>query len=396
MKRILFVTSNNFSTNPRLLKEVKLALRHGYNITVLLFELSNWSAQFEKKICDNLESVEFIRLNSKSDNFLFWIYISILEKVLRTLPTNWLTPSLTSFAISKRSYIVKRALKKISKKFDLIVAHNPASFFPSVQFSIETKTKLGVDIEDYHPGETNNIQLMRLTEKLMKYTIDKTEYISFASPLFIEPVKALTDNIKINEVVVLNGFQASEFLNKSIKLNGKLKIVWYSQNISYDRGLEFVIAKLKKYSSEIELHLIGSLNSKFYKTYIFENNFINVHEPLEQSCLHKYLSNFDIGLAADIPVDINRNLAISNKIISYAQAGLYILASNTSGHRHFIKNYNFSAVNYSLYDNSFDEQIQFILSNIEEIRLLREVRIFKGKQFDWDLISLELLKKWVD
>jgi len=43
MKKILFLTSTNLASNPRLLKELRLAVTHGYDCTVMQFQLGNWS-----------------------------------------------------------------------------------------------------------------------------------------------------------------------------------------------------------------------------------------------------------------------------------------------------------------------------------------------------------------
>lgn len=40
---ILFLTSNNLATNPRLYKELKLAIQEGHQTSLIQYKLGNWS-----------------------------------------------------------------------------------------------------------------------------------------------------------------------------------------------------------------------------------------------------------------------------------------------------------------------------------------------------------------
>jgi hypothetical protein len=56
MKRVLFLTSNNLATNPRLLKELALGRQH-FECTLLSFKLANWSDSLDAAIRDTLHDV---------------------------------------------------------------------------------------------------------------------------------------------------------------------------------------------------------------------------------------------------------------------------------------------------------------------------------------------------
>ena len=57
-KHLLFVSTSNLATNPRLVKEIELALAKGYRVTAVVCRYANWSsdlheqlkARFEKQI----------------------------------------------------------------------------------------------------------------------------------------------------------------------------------------------------------------------------------------------------------------------------------------------------------------------------------------------------------
>ena len=47
--------------------------------------------------------------------------------------------------------------------------------------------------------------------------------------------------------------------------------------------------------------------------------------------LLSFISQFQIGLAIEENINDNKTLTISNKILQYLQAGLFVLASDTKG-----------------------------------------------------------------
>ncbi|MGZ3834694.1 MAG: hypothetical protein ACXVB0_14310 [Mucilaginibacter sp.] len=55
-----------------------------------------------------------------------------------------------------------------------------------------------------------------------------------------------------------------------------------------------------------------------------------IHEPLPPDEIIAFASQFDIGLAAEKSVPLNRDICLANKIFTYMQAGLVILASDTT------------------------------------------------------------------
>jgi 5-(carboxyamino)imidazole ribonucleotide synthase len=99
-------------------------------------------------------------------------------------------------------------------------------------------------------------------------------------------------------------------------------------------------------------------------------------------------------LALDIANDENRDLAITNKILAYLQAGLYILASDISAHQYIFDQHGNHGVYFS---NSKTENvllIQKIKSEIEIIRLNKINRYTCFKQYCWENESIILEKKW--
>ena len=142
--------------------------------------------------------------------------------------------------------------------------------------------------------------------------------------------------------IILNSFKQADFLPpKQDTSSEDIHCVWFSQNISSNRGLEQVFEAAKTHPN-ISFHLIGNPNKDYLNTFEMTRNLI-LHPIMPQKKLHGFLSRMDIGLALEPGKDANNNIALSNKMIAYAQAGLYILATSTEGQRKFLENLPYGA-----------------------------------------------------
>jgi hypothetical protein len=394
VKRFLFITSTNLASNPRLLKELRLATDNGFVCSLLQFRLGNWSDLVTEGLKSEFPRVSFIELSALRKPFLPWLLSSILERIFRKFPLNWLDGWILAGALDKRTWLIYKYLNKINQKFDWIIAHNPAAFYPAMIISKRYGAKLGIDVEDYHPGETNEKKMRNIALKLMQIVLPTAFYCSYASPLIMSEVKKNVFSLTKNQYVILNGFSQKEFLQPMNTEKTLLKLVWFSQNISDGRGLELIIPVVEKYSSLIELHLIGSLNSNFFEKNLKSRISIKIHKPMPQVLLHQFLSQFDAGLATDIPVNLNRDIALTNKIIAYSQAGLFIIAMHTKAHDLFLKESNLHYIQMRNANNSIEETLLLLVQMKQNGFINKSVQFSNGIKYSWENISKPLLEVW--
>ncbi len=62
--KILFLTTHNLATNPRLLKEVELALANGNAVELICFEFNNWSYHLNEELKTRLSNVKIHTINA--------------------------------------------------------------------------------------------------------------------------------------------------------------------------------------------------------------------------------------------------------------------------------------------------------------------------------------------
>ncbi len=396
MKSLLFLTTTNLSTNPRLLKEIYLACSKGHDCQLVAFKLGNWS---DKTETGHLEQIncQHDYLSASKKPLLPWLISTFIWKSCYLLNI-FLRRSLriNAFAHNKRTWQISRCLKSKTIKYDLIVAHNLGALYPARQYAKKHNIPFTFDIEDYHPGEKCSPAEKKRREFLMKKLLPKAAYISYASPLIGMHSLKLLDGKNIPENLLINNcFSKNEFQYQE-SCAEKIKFVWFSQNIAAGRGLELIVPVLSCFKNQIELYLIGNLYPDFYQDFLSNYpGFIKIEKPLGQKDLNLKLSEFDIGLAIELKsADFNRDICLTNKIFAYAQSGLYILATDTSAQQAFIKeNPQLGA----LTGQSVDEmkiQTEKILQNIEIIRNNKKNRFEYAQKLSWVNESRKLSDVW--
>lgn len=395
MKNILFLTSTNLAANPRLVKELRLAVQHGFKAVVVEFRLGNWSDGITDVLKQEFATVEFIELSALRKPFLSWLISSLLQKVYSLLPVGTMNTRMLSIAVGKRSWLLQRQLQKMTEHFDWVVAHNPAAFYPAMWFAKKINAALGIDVEDYHPGETNDEKARGIMKELMRNVLPGAAYCSFASPLIMKYVEQDISSKRDRNRVVNNVFSMNDFsaLVFEQPLNRKLRFVWFSQFVDYGRGLEQLFPVLDKFHESIELTLIGSVNGLFSEKELAHRNYITCLSSMPQSALHQQLRQYDIGLAVeDSHANFNRNICLTNKIWAFFQAGLYILATPTDAQRYFLEQHSLHGE--LLLPGNADDAVQKLVDNKEKLFAGKEKRYGEARHLSWEKESMILLTEW--
>lgn len=379
-----------------MVKEINLAVSNQFKVQVICFEFDNWSKENNEKIIASLSHVKFIRISTSKSNISEWLLSSFVEKSLFFLNRIFkLSPKLISFSISKRSFLLTKYVNKI-KNADIVVGHNPGALYATYFASRKFKCKSGFDVEDYHPGEGNNKKQQHLLLELMKNILPKMDYVSFASSLIKDEVeKKVFFSKNINLFIILNYFSKTDFIiNNDIDVK-KIKLVWFSQNIDFNRGLEQIIPILKVFKQEIELHLYGNFKNSFYEKYKNLSELLFFHPPLEQISLHKTISNYDCGLSLEnINADFNREICLTNKIITYFQSGLFILATDTPAQKLFLNEHPNHGITFNKDFSNFEHTLLKTIENISKIRMEKTKRFNDSQNYNWENESGVILKNW--
>ncbi|PWT72756.1 MAG: hypothetical protein C5B59_15055 [Bacteroidetes bacterium] len=382
---------------------MQLALQNGYRVSLLAFTLPGWSKSFETGYVEELGINDTTYLSSGRKPFFPWFLSSILEKASRlTHKFGLRSASVTAMALSKRAWLINRYLKKYKGRPDLIIAHNPPTFYPVAHFAKKNGIKYGIDVEDYHPGEGTDRNLHQYMISLMKMTFPDASYISFAAPLIQEQsVKLLKGHLpgENNLLTINNVFPSSNFSlhgKSGPKNNGKIQFVWFSQNIGPGRGLESLLPAMDHFARNVELTLIGNPVVDFIERWTQDRSYVHVVPPLQASELYGSLSSYDIGLALETISEENRKYCLANKIWAYFQSGLFILASNTPAQEKFLDEFKDHGLICENKEDAYSKAIEWIVGHIVDIRNQKNKRFEEARSTGWENERKKLDSKWRD
>ena len=424
LKKVLYILSGNLSTTPRALQSIKAAKKK-YKIEVVFINRGTTWSEIDKSLLEELKG-KWKSISIEKETTLKWFILSVFHKLTCKL-SNIFKKHITLNALAnKATLFLYFALLKKKSNFDLVIGHSYGALYPTYCYSKKNSLPFAFDIEDYHPGEKCSPIEKKRRELLMKKILPKAAYITYASPLIGENSFKLLEKIKQKQerILVNNSFAQSEFRFEESK-SEKLQLAWFSQNIAAGRGLELIIPALSKFKNTVRLNLIGNLYPEFKESFLKPYlDFISFAPPLPQKELNLYLCQFDVGLAIELSTaDFNRDICLTNKIFAYTQAGLFVLATDTSAQKQFIEEHNEGIVN--LYFGStqspaeamtersrslslaemtglltaqttqeMEKAIEKIISNIETIRTNKKKRFEYAKRMAWENEKQKLLDVW--
>lgn len=343
--KIILVTSGQPSLNPRLVKEADALSFAGFEVTVLYTYWNDWGTKFDGPLLKS-RKWKAIRVGGDPEQKpLVYLFSRIMHKLAIAGAKKLRLRFFAEFAISRNSYWLMKAAS--AHDADLYIAHNPGALPAVVKAAKRYGKSCGFDAEDYHRNEVSNNPLnfdVLLKSCIEDKYIPQTDYLTVSSPQIGEAYQKLFPAKQ--PVTILNVFNITPGISiRNAEPDSPLKLFWFSQTIGTNRGIEDVLKVLHTIKDrKFELHLMGKLSLNSPKEY-FETmaghmpHPLYFHDPVAPDELTAFSSQFDIGLALEPAFSVNNDLALSNKIFTYMQAGLAIIASSTTAQQALLKKY---------------------------------------------------------
>ena len=291
-----------------------------------------------------------------------------------------------------------REAKKI--RADWYIGHNMGALPVAVKAAMFHGAKAGFDFEDYYRGENlpgMSRPLERISYLENKY-LPSLSYYSVSSDLIGEAVHKDHPGFNGIALPLLNCFpskQQPRFVEKNAG-DSTLQLFWFSQTIGTNRGLELLMEAMKLMNdSTIHLTLAGRCD-KDMLTYILAHagsmnsniHFAGIIQPEE---LPAFAAHFDVGMAMELAIPINRDLCLTNKIFTYLLAGNAIILSETAMQLTFNKTYK---VGQSFANNDVEALCEKIRT-YKDTPLLRTQRLHNyclaKETLNWEVESKKLL-----
>ena len=153
--------------------------------------------------------------------------------------------------------------------------------------------------------------------------------------------------------------------------------------------------KVYCYVNCIQFYEISKMENKqiFINHVLLGGPNIYLHGPVSPVELISFAAQFDVGLASENNVPLNRDICLTNKLFTYLQSGLAIVASNTTAQQAFIVE---NPETGKLYDRANPQSLVDILLDYEANREMllnaRKASLKLGRQkLNWENESIKYL-----
>lgn len=384
------ITSGQPALNPRLVKEADALTESGHEVTVIYAYWNQWGKIFNEKLLAEKSWTALCAGGDPEVNKVTYLLSKVIFKlsklVFQLSGRRWLA----HWAIGRSGPFLTRLAT--AQAADLYIGHNLAALPATVVAAKKQKRPCGFDAEDLHRYEISSdpshsdVILKSYIEN--KYLPD-VQYLTVSS----EPIGVVYQKLFPNllQEVVHNVFPKSNIQSHSLLLHSEpIKLFWFSQTLGNRRGLQDIVGALTQLPrQDYELHLLcdqPAYSLSFKNELILSGINIRFYDPIPHDQLVTFAAQFDIGLAIEPGFSINNNLALSNKLFTYLQAGLFVIASTTTAQKAFLEQYSDIGLLYNPGD---------LLSLIKILNLLKNNRkaIHSGqraslalahKQMNWE------------
>ena len=402
-KKILFLLSGNISTTPRAVKAIESAVEFGYSVELwMVNRATKWKA-LDVSILERFNCKYTYLTIIRNESIGKWLIANVLNVGSRILSAVGLkSTGISALASSKVNCLYRLCVHNLKRSdADLIYGFSSMTY-PAWMSAKLLRVPFAFDMEDYHPWEnvyhTNVERERRRREAILKKILPDMSWVSFASPMIQKQTEKLLEagssQLKVS-FTLNNTFRASDFVLEPSS-GEKVRFVWFSQTVSYGRGLELILPYIMKFKDKVELTIIGNMDEHFRQDYL-SINLENIHilPAMCQSDLHRRISQYDIGLATEIFSDLedNRALCLSNKIFTYLLSGLFIFATDTPAQKDFIESHPAHGMVVTPDAQSLESGFQFMIDNISKIRVEKATRFDAARKFSWENEQKYLLRE---
>jgi peptidoglycan/xylan/chitin deacetylase (PgdA/CDA1 family)/glycosyltransferase involved in cell wall biosynthesis len=403
-RRICLVTSEQISTNPRLVKEADALSKAGFDVRVVACQWMDWPREEDAKLLASRNwRCQIINYSRESSPKLFWS-----SRFRHYSIRHFFAPLLSGDKMIPRALgrVVPEMMRAAaSEPADLFIGHNLAGLPAAVLAAGKQGARAAFDAEDLHSRmwlkEFGPTAIARLAERAERRFLPRCAYITAAAPL-IAQAYARRYELPLPETI-LNVFpladRPAQF--RPHDPSAPLTLYWFSQVIGARRGLEDIIRAIAlSGSKDIQLHLRGQwqggyedeLRAWVHDARLRQEQIVS-HALGSPDDMIRLSGEYDVGLALEQPVSENRDICLTNKICTYLLAGNAVIASGTRGQRHFMNQIPGVGLCYEIDDvQTVAEQLHKWEQDRDSLeRARRRAWQFGEENYNWDIEQKKLL-----
>jgi len=343
---ICLVTASHISCNPRIVKEADALQEAGYKVRVVSVLHDDGQYAIDRDLAET-KSWEWDMVDARKttyQSYLLWSKAALRQKCYQTSRIFEELPMGLERAYSR--YVNEVFTCAAKRKAALFIAHTLPALPAAYRASILQGGILAFDAEDFHRGEfgteRDDPETIRRTIAIEERYLPRCSHVTasskgvadaYAEALNIEKPKTILNTFPMEE---RSGQTPVEDLSRE-RHGGEISLYWYGQTIGPDRGLDDALDALPALGERVHLHVRGTWSNGFKSAFMRKAIRLGVAkrvhhlEPVGPSQLVERAAQHDVGLALETGATVNREICVTNKLLTYILAGIAIVATRTTG-----------------------------------------------------------------
>jgi glycosyltransferase involved in cell wall biosynthesis len=237
---------------------------------------------------------------------------------------------------------------------DLVYAGTSSALVVAPLAARRLSIPFAVDLEDFHSAEQTDSPDARLDHRSV--AVIESRFLRGAAFLTAGSqgiAQAYAASYQVAPIPIHNVFPLPDREPPSRPVPPPpRKLYWFSQTIGLDRGLQDVVRALGLSTREAHLYLQGNAapGVEVYLRRLAADVApflkMDILPPVNPDHILPSLTRFDVGLAVEQPVSLNRSICLTNKALTYILAGMPVVMTDTVGQRQLAKSLGKGALLY--------------------------------------------------
>jgi Glycosyl transferases group 1 len=335
--RICVVTAGHLSTCPRMLKAADALAGAGYDVRVVSTNHTPWATATDRQVASTRAwawtVIDYDRETARTVQLLSGARFRAAQAVASAAGANRVPLSVAIRAYSRMHDEIVRAVT--AEPADLVYGGTTGALAAVAESAAWLRVPYGIDFEDFHSGEhagPGSGLTNALAGRVERYVMRGAAWATAGSPMIAD---AYLSTLGVRPIPIHNTFSL-DFSGAVPAADGHpLRLYWFSQTLGAGRGLEDVVRAIGRAGKPVELHLRARSSPPVFdaldalRREVAPSLTLVTHEPASPDEMVRLAQPYDAGFASEEPIELNRQLCLSNKVFTYLAAGVPVMLSRT-------------------------------------------------------------------
>jgi hypothetical protein len=323
-----------------MLKSADALAAAGYDVTAVSTCHEGWAAEADRDVRSRRAWPVHVVNYRKGESGLTYWWTGAQHRAARAI-VDAMGPARAPLPLVARAFgRVHAALARTVSAIpaDLIYGGTTGALAAIAEAAHRCRTPYALDLEDFHSGETSGPEapfVGALATRIERAVLGDAVFLTTSSEAI---AAAYHERYGALPSVVHNTFPLPAKPPDFTRVNpGTLRLYWFSQTIGPGRGLEEAVEALGRADVSAELTLRGQPHDGYVEMLRHlaaaqAPRLTLTHQPpAPPDAMVDLACGYDVGLALEQMVPLNRQLCVTNKTFTYMLAGVASALSDTPG-----------------------------------------------------------------